>query len=255
MWPLPCVHHGAALIAHTVRPTDLIPSSALPPISLVHTFIFNYLNKKNCKKKKKSKKEESRIEEVQSEWKDGRNMSSGKKTGSLSLEEQLVRILSKLPYHDQKHHENQKQKHNKQKHKQSGRGGKSLLVKNVLLGDGDVFDTVAAERGRVPTDHRGGRERRFCCHEPEGDEVCSGAAQWAPAMRMRQRWLNFVDAMRRVGFRIWKMAKKQWGSRNNFRFYKYSPGDAFGMHVDDSVDHGGGVKSAFTLFWCTSTII
>eukprot|EP00946_MAST-07B_sp_MAST-7B-sp1_P003214 g3214.t1 len=37
------------------------------------------------------------------------------------------------------------------------------------------------------------------------------------------------------------------GLSPNFRFYKYERGDSFGMHVDDSVDHGNGSRTVFTL--------
>jgi len=37
------------------------------------------------------------------------------------------------------------------------------------------------------------------------------------------------------------------GLSPNFRFYKYEVGDRFGMHVDESVDHGSGTRSMYTL--------
>eukprot|EP00949_MAST-11_sp_MAST-11-sp1_P000231 g231.t1 len=181
---------------------------------------------------------------------DERNMSSGRKTGSLSLEEQLVRILSKLPYHNQKHHENQKHKQQQkqqQKHKQSGRGGRSSLVKNVLLGDGDVFEiplllsaaecrqiiAVVESTGFVATNQR---ETRYAAARRNGRLQCD-----APALA-ELLWTRCAGL-----FQDMEDGKKAVGFSHNFRFYKYSPGDAFGMHVDDSVDHCGGVKSAFTL--------
>lgn len=39
------------------------------------------------------------------------------------------------------------------------------------------------------------------------------------------------------------------GLSSNFRFYKYEPGDRFGLHVDDSVEHDGGSTYYTLLFY------
>ena len=62
----------------------------------------------------------------------------------------------------------------------------------------------------------------------------------APALAARL-WQRCADAFSDEG------RSTPVGLSPNFRFYKYEPGDRFGMHVDDSVDHGGGRRSTFTL--------
>ena len=79
------------------------------------------------------------------------------------------------------------------------------------------------------------KETRFSAHRRNGRIQCF-TAQVASQLFKRCRHLfpSGKDAMQPVGL------------SSNFRFYKYQPGDRFGMHVDDSNEVEEGI-TCFTL--------
>ena len=120
--------------------------------------------------------------------------------------------------------------------------------KRTLLGDDDVFivqdfltkkecrNTIElCERaGFVLTDQKG---TRYMARRRNG-RIQINAPALAETLWTRCR--SFFPERIASGAKV-------IGLSSNFRFYKYEKGDRFGMHVDESVDHGGGARSMFTL--------
>ena len=123
-------------------------------------------------------------------------------------------------------------------------GGKSGLARKklVLLGDDDIFEIssiltkpecravieMAEHTGFELTDQR---ETRYAARRRNG-RIAVDAPELAT--RLWSRCRSFFG-------------EKAVGLSPNFRFYKYERGDSFGMHVDDSVDHGNSSRSMYTL--------
>ena len=152
-------------------------------------------------------------------------------SGSNELEAELLRLF----------------KHRSEAAASTVQGAGRQGTKNSLIGNDDVFEIrgflkreecrriihAAEAAGFALTNQR---ETRYAARRRNGriaiDSPDVAAKVWS---RCKSFFPVSVDGARPVGL------------SPNFRFYKYEPGDSFGMHVDDSVDHGNGAHTIFTL--------